>query len=70
MVLRHALPGTGVTVLERQPLGVGAVAQDHRIASFGDRQEHVGAQHEAVVHLDRHVPVDAHPVAGFAATFR
>ncbi len=32
-----------------------------------DRAKHVGAQHEAVVHRDRHVPVDAHAVADFAA---
>ena len=70
MVLRHALPGTGVTVLERQSLGIRAIAQDYRITSFGDGQEQVGAQHEAVVHLDRYIPVDPHAVADFAATFR
>ena len=31
-----------------------------------DGTEHVGAQHEAVVHFDGRVPVDLHPVALFA----
>ena len=67
MLFRHALPGARIAVLESEPLGIGAVAQDHRIAALGDRAEHVGAQHEAIVHRDRHVPVDVHAVAGFAA---
>ena len=67
MLFRHALPGARIAVLEGKPLGVGAVAQDHRIAAFGDRAKHVGAQNKAVVHGDRHVPIDAHAVAGLAA---
>ncbi len=35
--------------------------------AFGDRAKHVGAQHEAVIHRDRHVPIDAHAVARLAA---
>ena len=67
MLFRHALPGAGVAVLEGEALGVGAVAQDHRIAALGDGAKHIGAQHEAVIHRDRHVPVDAHAVAALAA---
>ena len=67
MLFRHALPGARIAVLEGKPLGIGAICQDHRIAAFGDRAEHVGAQDEPIVHGDRHVPVDAHAVAGFAA---
>jgi hypothetical protein len=52
---------------ESEPLGIRTVAQDHRITAFRDRAKHVGAQHLAVVHRDRGVPVDAHAVAGFAA---
>ena len=70
MLFRHALPGARIAVLEGKPLGIGAVAQDHRIAAFGDGPEHVGAKNKAVVHGDRHVPVDAHAVAGFAALLR
>ena len=69
MLFRHALPGARIAVLEGKPLGVRAVGQDHRVAAFGDRPEHVGAQDEPVVHGDRHVPVDAHAVTGFAALF-
>ena len=67
MLLGHALPRARIAVLEGEALGVGAVGQDHRIAAVLDRAEHVGAQHEAVVHRDRHVPVDAHAVAHLAA---
>ena len=54
-----------VALLHRQALGVGPVAQDHRIFAVGDRPEHVGAQHDAVVHLDRGIPIDLHSVADF-----
>ena len=70
MLFRHALPRARIAVLEGKPLGVGAVGQDHRIAAFGEGPEHVGAQNKAVVHGDRHVPIDAHAVAGFAALLR
>ena len=67
MLLDHALPGARIALLEGEALGVGAVAQDHRIFAGLHRPEHVGAQHEAVVHLDRHVPIDVHAVAHLAA---
>ncbi len=35
--------------------------------AFLDRTKHVGAEHEPVIHRDRHVPVDTHAVADFAA---
>jgi hypothetical protein len=31
-----------------------------------DRTEHVGAQHDTVIHRDRRVPLDLHSVALFA----
>ena len=67
MLVRHALPGARIAVLEGETLGIGPVAQDHRIVAVGDRTEHVGAQHEAVIHRDRHIPIDAHAVARFGA---
>jgi hypothetical protein len=67
MLFRHALPRARIAVLEGEALGVGAVAQDHRIAAVLDGTENIGAQHQAVVHRDRHVPIDAHAVAGLAA---
>jgi hypothetical protein len=63
----HALPRTRIAVLEGETLGVGSIAQNHRIAAVLHRTEDVGAQHHAVVHLDRHVPVNAHAVAHLAA---
>ena len=66
LLLLHALPGGLVAVLEVQPLAVRAVAEDHRIAALLERAEDVAAQDEPVVHLDRHVPFDAHAVADLA----
>jgi hypothetical protein len=67
MLFGHALPRARITVLEGEPLGIGSVAQEHRIAAVLDRPKHVGTEHQAVVRLDRHVPLDAHAVADFAA---
>ena len=64
--LAHDFPGGFVTVLEGQPFAVGAVAHDRRILAIANRAEDVGAQYEAVVHCDRHIPVDLHAVANFA----
>src|SRR5499433_3492474 len=69
MLLRHALPRARIAILEREALGIGAVAQDHRIAAVLHRAKDVGAQHQAVVHVDRDVPIDAHAVAHLAAVF-
>jgi hypothetical protein len=63
----HARPGARIAVLEGEALGVGAVAQNRRVAARRDRVKHVGAQDEPVVHGDRGVPIDAHAVAGLAA---
>ena len=61
----HALPRTRVAVLESEALRIRAVSDEHRMASRVHGAEHVGAQHHAVVHRDRYVPVDAHAVAQF-----
>ena len=62
----HAAPLARIALLERQPLGVGAVAQNDRIFSTADRPVDIGAQHDAVVHADGRVPIDLHIVADFA----
>jgi hypothetical protein len=67
MLLDHALPGARIAFLEGEALGIGAVAQDHRILARFHRPKHIGAQHKAVVHGDRHVPIDVHAVAHLAA---
>src|SRR4051812_34514810 len=66
MLFLHPVPGGLVAVLEVQPFAIRAVAEDHRIPALLDRTEDVGAQHEPVVHFDRHVPIDLHPVADLA----
>ncbi len=65
--LRHEPPLVGVPLLEGEPLRVGAVAQDHRVAPRALRPEHVGPQHHAVTGRHRHVALDHHgPAAGGA----
>src|SRR5260370_40043127 len=66
MLLGHALPRGGIALLEGEALGIGPVAQDHRVASLGRRAEQIGAQYQPVIHGDRHVPIDAHAVARLA----
>src|SRR5262249_48397433 len=66
LVLAHALPLLAVEVLEVQPLAVGSIGEDHRILALFDRAIDVATQHDAVIHFDRHVPVDPHAVADFA----
>src|SRR6266478_1198087 len=67
VLLDHALPGARIPVLEGEALGIGAVAQDYRVAAALDRTKDVGAQHHAIIHLDRDIPVDVHAVAYLAA---
>src|SRR5213075_2817577 len=62
----HPLPLLAVEIVEVQPLAVRAVGHDDRIAALLDRPVDVAAKNDAVVHLDRHVPVDPHPIADFA----
>ena len=63
MPVGHQLPGAGVAVLEGEPLGIGAIAQDCGIPPILYRSKHVAAHNCAVVHGHRHVPVDAHAIA-------
>ena len=67
MLLSHALPCAGIAVLESEPLGIGTVAENDRMAAVLRRPEDVGAQHETVVHRDGDIPVDAHAIANLAA---
>ena len=62
----HSLPRARVAFLERQTLCVGAVAQDDGIASCLGRAEYIRAQREPVIHRDRGIPFDAHPIAELA----
>ena len=65
MFVRHAVPGARIAVLEGEVLGVGAVGDQDRIAAFFHRAKNIGAEHDAVVHFDRHVPIDPHAVTDF-----
>ena len=59
----HALPGARITFLEREPLGIGAVGEQHRTRPGSGRAEDVRAQYHAVVHRDRDVELAVHAVA-------
>src|SRR5437879_6413809 len=63
----HSFPLVRITVLEGKPFGVGAVAQNSRVFSVGNRPKDIGAQDEAVIHRNWHVPVNAHAVPYFRA---
>src|SRR5262249_22999568 len=67
MLARHALPRAWIAVLKRQAFGIGAVAQDHRVTTSRDRPQDVCPQHKTVVHGDRDVPVDVHPITDLRA---
>src|ERR1044072_4325717 len=67
MLFHHALPRAWIAVLEGETFCVGAVGQNDGMLALLERAEHVRAHHEAVIHRDRHIPVYAHAVAGFAA---
>src|SRR5262249_35767268 len=67
MLLRHALPGARIALLEGQPLGIGAVTQDHRIFAHLRGPVDIRPQHQSIVHRDRDVPVDVHTVTKSAA---
>src|SRR5262249_62068547 len=62
----EALEAEGGTVLGGRPFAVTAVGKDDRGPAVIRRAKHVGAQDEAVVHTDGHVPVGAQAVADFA----
>src|SRR5207244_1492722 len=49
-----------VALLEREALGIGAVAEDDRIAPAVRRAENIGAQDEPVVHADGRIPFNVH----------
>src|SRR5690348_10869496 len=67
VLVHHALPRARVALLERQALGVGTIAQDHRIAALSDGSKYIGLEHQPVVHPDFDVPIDPHAVAHFRA---
>src|ERR1044072_4629611 len=67
MLFHHALPRARIAVLEREAFCVGAVGQDDGMFALFERAENIRAHHEAVVHRDRHIPVDAQAVAGFGS---
>jgi hypothetical protein len=66
LVGAHPVPLAFVEILEMQPFAVGPISHDDGIFPLGDRPVDVASQHQAVVHLDRHIPVDPHAIADFA----
>src|SRR5262245_25861484 len=65
MLRDHELPLVRVAILKGKPLRVRTVTQYDWILSIRDRPEDIGVQNKAVVHLNRHVPIDAHAVPYF-----
>ncbi len=61
----HALPGTLVAVLKREALTECAIGENDRVLFVVVWPEYVGPQHDAIVHRNRHVPVNPHPVSDF-----
>ena len=47
------LPSGRVAILEGESLAIGTIGKDHRMPACGQRQEHIGPEHDAVVHWDR-----------------
>src|SRR4051812_30056082 len=66
VLARHPFPRAWVAILEGQPLRIGPIAENDGITAVFDRPKNVRAQHDAIVHCDRHVPIDPHAVADFA----
>src|SRR5919202_1279220 len=58
----HDLPLAAVSHLEREAFAVRAIREEDGIAALLDRAEDVGPQHDAVIHGDGHLPIDAHVV--------
>src|SRR6478752_9570057 len=67
MLFRHPLPGARISVLKCEALRVRSVAENDRILALFHRAKNVGAQHETIVHRDRHVPVDPNAIADLGA---
>src|SRR5262249_44494998 len=57
------LPRGRVALLERESLRVRTVAQQDRMSALVNWAIDVGSQHDSVIHLDGHVPIDPHAVA-------
>src|SRR5262245_19192493 len=67
MFLGHALPRTWVAVLKRKILRVGTIGKNDRKLSVLHGAKDIGAEHQPVVHCDRHVPVNPHAVTDFGS---
>ena len=62
----HALPCALVAFLEGEALAERAIGKNDRVLPVVVWSEDIGAQHDAVVHRDGRIPVDAHAVAHLA----
>ena len=65
----HDVPRGLVAFLECEAFAVRPVTYERRIFSICGRTEHIGAHDHAVVHRNRHIPVDAHAIADFGFVF-
>jgi hypothetical protein len=67
MLFRHALPCARISVLEGETFRVRSVAEDDGKLSVFHGAKNIGSQYEAVVHRDRHIPIDPHPITDLGA---
>src|SRR5215472_8275679 len=65
MLLSHSLPLVRIAILKSKPLPVRTVAEDDGVLPIEHWPKDIGAQDQAVIHRDRHVPVNAPAVSYF-----
>ena len=70
MICEQLGPLRRVPLGEGEPLRVRAVGHEHRVAPLDLGAEHVRAEDDPVVHLDRDVPIDPHAISDLAALHR
>ena len=62
----HDVPCPRVALLKRQALGVRTIGQQHRMLAASRGTENVRPQNRAIIHRDRHIPINLHAVANLA----
>lgn len=66
MFADHAFPGRGIPILKGKSLPVRSIRQQRRAGIPIDGTKNISPKNNAIIHQDRHVPVDAHAIANFA----
>ena len=61
--LEHDVPRIGIALRKIQTLRIRAVGQNHRMLRAVGRAENIGTHHRAVIHRNRHIPIDLHHIS-------